>query len=53
MWAWSVSLAFKMIVMLRVNAMEGKARTDMFHPAGFMDVRLIESTKNEVSADEA
>merc|ERR1719277_1256721 len=35
----------KMIVMQRLIKVDGKARTDMFYPAGFMDVVQIEKTK--------
>jgi len=35
----------KMIVMQRLIKVDGKARTDMFFPAGFMDVVQIEKTK--------
>jgi len=35
----------KMIVMQRLIKVDGKARTDMFFPAGFMDVISIEKTK--------
>jgi small subunit ribosomal protein S4e len=35
----------KMIVMQRLIKVDGKARTDMFFPAGFMDVIQIEKTK--------
>jgi small subunit ribosomal protein S4e len=35
----------KMIVMQRLIKVDGKARTDMFYPAGFMDVVNIEKTK--------
>ena len=34
-----------MIVMQRLIKVDGKARTDMFYPAGFMDVISIEKTK--------
>jgi small subunit ribosomal protein S4e len=35
----------KMIVMQRLIKVDGKVRTDMFYPAGFMDVVDIEKTK--------
>jgi len=35
----------KMIVMQRLIKVDGKVRTDMFYPAGFMDVVQIEKTK--------
>merc|ERR1719301_157355 len=35
----------KMIVMQRLIKVDGKVRTDMFFPAGFMDVIEIEKTK--------
>merc|ERR1712125_124835 len=35
----------KMIVMQRLIKVDGKVRTDMFFPAGFMDVVQIEKTK--------
>jgi len=35
----------KMIVMQRLIKVDGKARTDMFFPAGFMDVVQIDKTK--------
>jgi len=35
----------KMIVMQRLIQVDGKVRTDMFYPAGFMDVVQIEKTK--------
>jgi len=35
----------KMIVMQRLIKVDGKARTDMFYPAGFMDVVQIDKTK--------
>mmetsp|Transcript_101 Transcript_101/g.238 ORF Transcript_101/g.238 Transcript_101/m.238 type:complete len:261 (+) Transcript_101:82-864(+) len=35
----------KMIVMQRLMKVDGKVRTDMFFPAGFMDVVQIEKTK--------
>jgi len=35
----------KMIVMQRLIKVDGKVRTDMFYPAGFMDVIQIEKTK--------
>lgn len=35
----------KMIVMQRLIKVDGKVRTDMFYPAGFMDVIEIEKTK--------
>merc|ERR1711920_336958 len=35
----------KMIVMQRLIKVDGKARTDMFYPAGFMDVIQIDKTK--------
>jgi len=35
----------KMIVMQRLIKVDGKVRTDMFYPAGFMDVVSIEKTK--------
>jgi len=35
----------KMIVMQRLIKVDGKARTDMFFPAGFMDVISIDKTK--------
>jgi len=35
----------KMIVMQRLIKVDGKVRTDMFYPAGFMDVVEIEKTK--------
>jgi len=35
----------KMIVMQRLIKVDGKIRTDMFYPAGFMDVVQIEKTK--------
>merc|ERR1712086_1142901 len=35
----------KMIVMQRLIKVDGKVRTDMFYPAGFMDVINIEKTK--------
>jgi len=35
----------KMIVMQRLIKVDGKVRTDMFFPAGFMDVIQIEKTK--------
>jgi len=35
----------KMIVMQRLIKVDGKVRTDMFFPAGFMDVISIEKTK--------
>merc|ERR550514_1922853 len=35
----------KMIVMQRLIKVDGKARSDMFFPAGFMDVVQIEKTK--------
>jgi len=35
----------KMIVMQRLVKVDGKVRTDMFYPAGFMDVVQIEKTK--------
>jgi small subunit ribosomal protein S4e len=35
----------KMIVMQRLIQVDGKVRTDMFYPAGFMDVLQIEKTK--------
>jgi len=35
----------KMIVMQRLIKVDGKVRTDMFYPAGFMDVVQIERTK--------
>jgi small subunit ribosomal protein S4e len=35
----------KMIVMQRLIKVDGKVRTDMFYPAGFMDVVNIEKTK--------
>jgi len=35
----------KMIVMQRLIKVDGKARTDMFYPAGFMDVVSIDKTK--------
>merc|ERR1740138_1299405 len=34
-----------MIVMQRLIKVDGKVRTDMFYPAGFMDVVQIEKTK--------
>ena len=36
----------KMIVMQRLIKVDGKVRTDMFYPAGFMDVVQIEKTKD-------
>merc|ERR1712195_122513 len=36
----------KMIVMQRLIKVDGKVRTDMFYPAGFMDVVSIEKTKD-------
>jgi len=35
----------KMIVMQRLIKVDGKARTDMFYPSGFMDVISIDKTK--------
>jgi small subunit ribosomal protein S4e len=35
----------KMIVMQRLIKVDGKVRTDMFYPAGFMDVVQIDKTK--------
>merc|ERR1719473_1317522 len=35
----------KMIVMQRLIKVDGKVRTDMFYPAGFMDIVSIEKTK--------
>jgi len=35
----------KMIVMQRLIKVDGKVRTDMFYPSGFMDVIQIEKTK--------
>jgi len=35
----------KMIVMQRLIKVDGKVRTDMFYPAGFMDVVAIDKTK--------
>jgi small subunit ribosomal protein S4e len=35
----------KMIVMQRLIKVDGKVRTDMFYPAGFMDVIQIDKTK--------
>jgi len=35
----------KMIVMQRLIQVDGKVRTDMFYPAGFMDVVQIEKTR--------
>merc|ERR1719458_1159560 len=35
----------KMIVMQRLIKVDGKIRTDMFYPAGFMDVVSIGKTK--------
>merc|ERR1711935_1070673 len=35
----------KMITMQRLIKVDGKARTDMFYPAGFMDVVQIDKTK--------
>jgi small subunit ribosomal protein S4e len=35
----------KMIVMQRLIKVDGKVRTDMFYPAGFMDVVQLEKTK--------
>lgn len=35
----------KMIVMQRLIKIDGKVRTDMFYPSGFMDVVQIEKTK--------
>merc|ERR1719213_1216821 len=35
----------KMIVMQRLIQVDGKVRTDMFFPAGFMDLVTIEKTK--------
>jgi len=35
----------KMIVMQRLIQVDGKVRTDMFYPAGFMDVIQIDKTK--------
>merc|ERR1711920_890456 len=35
----------RMIVMQRLIKVDGKVRTDMFYPAGFMDVVQIEKTK--------
>merc|ERR1712151_1467028 len=35
----------KMIVMQRLIKVDGKVRTDMFFPAGFMDVLQIDKTK--------
>merc|ERR1719215_1204300 len=35
----------KMITMQRLIKVDGKVRTDMFYPAGFMDVVQIEQTK--------
>merc|ERR1712176_951128 len=35
----------KMIVMQRLIKVDGKVRTDMFYPAGFMDVVSIDKTK--------
>ena len=35
----------KMIVMQRLIKVDGKVRSDMFYPAGFMDVVQIEKTK--------
>merc|ERR1719327_629247 len=35
----------KMIVMQRLIKVDGKVRTDMFYPAGFMDMVQIEKTK--------
>jgi small subunit ribosomal protein S4e len=35
----------KMIAMQRLIKVDGKTRTDMFYPAGFMDVVQIETTK--------
>jgi len=35
----------KMIVMQRLIKVDGKARTDMFYPSGFMDVVQIDKTK--------
>merc|ERR1712050_569621 len=35
----------KMIVMQRLIKVDGRVRTDMFYPAGFMDVVSIEKTK--------
>merc|ERR1719277_2208019 len=35
----------KMIVMQRLIKVDGKPRTDMFYPAGFMDVVQIDKTK--------
>merc|ERR1719372_20217 len=35
----------KMIVMQRLIKVDGKSRTDMFYPAGFMDVVSIDKTK--------
>merc|ERR1719441_19520 len=35
----------KMIVMQRLIKVDGKVRSDMFYPAGFMDVVSIEKTK--------
>jgi len=37
----------KMIVMQRLIKVDGKVRTDMFFPAGFMDVIDIEKTKEQ------
>merc|ERR1719310_1685414 len=36
-----------MIVMQRLIQVDGKVRTDMFFPAGFMDVVSIEKTKEQ------
>merc|ERR1711920_255585 len=38
----------KMIVMQRLIKVGGKVRTDLFYPAGFMDVVLIEKTKENL-----
>lgn len=38
-----------MIVMQRLIKVDGKVRTDMFYPAGFMDVVQIEKTKDSLS----
>ena len=35
----------KMIVMQRLIKVDGKVRSDMFYPAGFMDVVTIDKTK--------
>jgi small subunit ribosomal protein S4e len=37
----------KMIVMQRLIKIDGKARTDMFYPSGFMDVITIEKTREQ------